>query len=233
MQEHKSKQSPGKGTEEPSEGHRADRISIRLRKFPVPKIDGCWKGTRGTRCFMLAAIFFSSPGDGGCQEGAGCTQQGLGCSPLLGATHPCTVLLKENTLPVHFFSYRRGKNIGVKQRAAKNMVKSTFLGKGKRLLKCWQGSCPPCCPRQAVWGGGSPPAVLGTRQGAPGAPRAQGLQRAGRAATIPALLHPRATPEGQQVVDGLNQGNFCYGASTNICFSVRWGGGRHLSLIHI
>lgn len=79
VQEHKPKQSPGKGTEEPSEGHRADRISIRLRKFPVLKIVGCWKGTRGTRCFMLAAIFFLPQAMGAARRVLGAPTRIWGC----------------------------------------------------------------------------------------------------------------------------------------------------------
>lgn len=168
MQEHKPKQSPGKGTEEPSEGHRADRISIRLRKFPVPKIVGCWKGTRGTRCFMLAAIFFSSPGDGGCQEGAGCTQQGLGCSPLLGATHPCTVLLKENTLPVHFFFLQKRKKHRREAKSSKKHGKINLFRKGQEAPQVLAGVLPSLLPSPSCVGGRQPPGCARHQAGCPG-----------------------------------------------------------------
>lgn len=60
-----------------------------------------------------------------------------------------------------------------------------------------------------------------------GSPRAPSLRRLGRPAASAPPRHPSATPEGWQVADGFKQGNFCYWASTNICFSVHWGeGGR-------
>lgn len=70
------------------------------------------------------------PGSGGAPSMAAALSAFRGHPPLHCASQG------EYAANALFFSYRRGKNIGVKQRAAKNMVKSTFLGKGKRLLKC-------------------------------------------------------------------------------------------------
>lgn len=36
----------------------------------------------------------------------------------------------------------------MKNRSNKNMLNLAWLGKSKRLLKCWWGSCPHCCSSQ-------------------------------------------------------------------------------------